>query len=136
PPARAALRQALQSQHRKVVATAALALAVKKDSAAFEALVKLLRETKEAGQQRRLIEALKSLGDPRAADAFLDRIENDHEGSALADVLFDAAASFRRPEIADRVLKMGEKWPKALRAAYVVSGYDQRIEDPEEERRD
>src|SRR5262249_40894632 len=79
------LRQALQSRHHKLVETAALALAVKKDQAAFDALVKLLRETRDQGPQRRLIEALKGLGDPRAADAFLDRIERDPAGSGLGE---------------------------------------------------
>jgi ParB family chromosome partitioning protein len=138
PAARDLLRQALQSPHRKVVAAAAFALAVKKDPAAFDALVKLLRETKEAGPQRRLIEALKGLGNSRAADAFLDRIEQDPEGSALVDELFDAAAGFRRSETADRLLAMGEKekWAKALGAALVVSGFDQKVEDPEDESSD
>jgi ParB family chromosome partitioning protein len=138
PTARDLLRQALQVRHRKVVAAAALALAVKKDPAAFEALVKLLRETKDEGPQRRLIEALKGLGDPRVAAAFLDRIEQDPEGSALVNELFDAAASFRRPGTADRLLVMGEKekWGKALGAALVVSGFDQEIMDPEDENLD
>jgi ParB family chromosome partitioning protein len=138
PAARDLLRQALQSRHHKVVTAAALALAVKKDPAAFDALVKLLRETKDEAPQRRWIEALKSLGDPRAAGAFLDRIEHDPEGSAQVDVLFDAAASFRRPETADRLLAMGEKpkWGKALQAALVVSGFDQEIEDTEDDNPD
>jgi ParB family chromosome partitioning protein len=138
PAARDFLRQALQSRHRKVVAAGAMALAVKKDPAAFDALVRLLGETKEEGPQRRLIAALKELGDPRAVDAFLDRIEHDPEGSALLNDLFDAAGSFRRPETADRLLTMGgqEKWSRALEAALVVSGFDQRIEDPEDEKTD
>src|SRR5262249_34693551 len=51
--ARDLLRQALQSRHRKVVTDAAFALAVKKDPAAFDALVRLLRDAKEEGPQRR-----------------------------------------------------------------------------------
>jgi ParB family chromosome partitioning protein len=138
PAARDLLRQALQSRHRKVVANAALALAVKKDAAAFPALVQLLRETKEDKPQRRLIEALKSLGDPRAPDAFLDRIEQDPEGSALVDELFAAAGSFRRAETADRLLALGgqEKWRQARNAVLVVSGFDQPIEDPEDDNPD
>jgi ParB family chromosome partitioning protein len=139
PAARDLLRQALQSRHRKVATAAAFALAVKKAPAAFDALVKLLRETKEEGPQRRVIEALKGLGDPRAAGAFLDRIENDPEGSALVNELFEAAGEFRRPETADRLLAMAEneKWRQAaLGAAYVVSGFDQEVEDPEDENPD
>ncbi len=136
PQARELLRQALQSRHRKVVVAAALALAVKHDPAAFEALVKLLRETREEGQQRRLIAALADLGDPRAADAFLDRIEHDPEGNAVVADLFAAAGAMRRPETVDRLLAMSDKWPDALRQAYVVSGFDQEIQDPEDDRGD
>jgi ParB family chromosome partitioning protein len=132
------LRQALHARHRKVVAAAALALATRKDPAAFEALIRLLNSTKEEGPQRRLVEALTELGDSRTPAALLDRIENDPEGTALADELFAAAGSFRRPETAERLLMMAgkEKWGKALAAAHVVSGFDQAIEDPEDENPD
>ena len=52
---------------------------------------------RKRGRSGALIEALKGLGDPRAADAFLDRIENDPEGTALVGELFPAAGDFRRP---------------------------------------
>jgi ParB family chromosome partitioning protein len=135
PEARDLLRQALQSRYRWVMSQAALELATKKDPAAFDALVQLLKTTDEGGPQRRIIEALKGLGDPRAIDAFLDRIENDPEGTALVKELFAAAGDFRRPESVDRLLRMGEKakWSEGMRAAFVVSGFDQPIEDPEDE---
>jgi ParB family chromosome partitioning protein len=137
PEARDLLRQALQSRYRKVVTAAAFALAVKKDPAAFDALVKLLNEAREEGPQRRLIEALKELGDRRGANAFLDRIQNDPDGTAKTAELFQAAAAFRNPETADRLLAMAEKWTgPALAAANVVSGFDQEIEDPEDENPD
>jgi ParB family chromosome partitioning protein len=137
PQAKDLLRQALQSRHRKVVAAAAFALALKKDPAAFDALVKLLRDAREEGPQRRLIEALNGLGDPRAADAFLDRVETDPDGTALVGDLFVAAGAFRRPAIADRLLGLPEKWTaQALGAAFVTSGFDQEIEDPEDEQPD
>jgi ParB family chromosome partitioning protein len=130
------LRQALQSRHRKLTATAAFALALKKDPAAFDALAKLLHETKEERPQGRLIDALRDLGDPRAVGVFLDRVEQDAEGSAQVGPLFNAAASFRRPESVDRLLKMSEKeaWRQhALAAAHTVAGFDQPIEDPDDE---
>src|SRR5262249_26351817 len=126
PAARESLRQALQSRHQKGATAAAVALAVKKDPAAFDALVKLLRESKEAGPQRRVIDALNDLGDPRAADAFLDRVENDPDGSAVTNYLLVSAGEFRRPETADRLLAMAEneKWrDTALQAACIVSGF-------------
>src|SRR5262249_36254552 len=88
PAARDLLRQAAQSRHRKLVEAAAWALAVRKDAAAFDALVRLLRAAKEPGQQRRLVEAFQNLGDPRAADALLDRLANDPEGTAQVEELF------------------------------------------------
>jgi ParB family chromosome partitioning protein len=139
PAARDLLRQALQSRHRKVVAGAAFALAEKKDPVSFGALVKLLREAKEERSQHRLIEALQTLGDARAAEAMLDRIENDPEGTAQVSELFEAAGSFRKPESATRLFAMSEKdaWrDSALQAALTVSGFDQPIEDREDENPD
>jgi ParB family chromosome partitioning protein len=139
PEARDLLRQALQSRHHKVVTDAAFALAVKKDAAAFDALVKLLREAKEERAQRHVIEALVALGDPRAAGAFLDRVEHDPEGSALVGMLLEWAARFRQPETADRLLAMAgnEKWRVgALANAVMVSGFEQPIEDEEDEKPD
>jgi ParB family chromosome partitioning protein len=131
------LRQALQSRHRKVVAAGAFALATRKDPAAFDALVKLLKETREEGPQKRLVEALTSLGDPQAPAAFLDRVESDPDGTAIVQDLFSAAGNFRLPAVADRLLAMAEKWTgPALGAAFVVSGFDQEIEDPEDEQQD
>jgi ParB family chromosome partitioning protein len=139
PAARGLLRQALQSRHQEVVKAAALALAVKKDAAAFDALVRLLHAARERGQQWQLIEALEQLGDLRAADAFLDRIANDPDGTAVVEELFAAAGGFRRPETADRILAMAatEKGrEEALDAVHVVSGFDQPVEDPEDEKPD
>jgi ParB family chromosome partitioning protein len=138
PAAREALRQALQSRHRRVFEAAALALALKKDAAAFDALARLLRTTKEAEPQRRLIEALQALGDPRGPDVLLDRVEHDPEATALVDELIEAAGSFRLPATVDRLLALAakERCGSALYAARTVSGFDQAVEDPEEENPD
>jgi ParB family transcriptional regulator, chromosome partitioning protein len=139
PAARDLLRQALQSRHRKIVAAAALALAVKKDAAAFDALASLLKETKEEGPQRRLITALNELNDPRAPDVFLDRIENDPDGTAQTSTLFATVGGFRRPENVDRLLAMcaNQRFLRdGLWQAFAISGFDQPIEDPEEDRSD
>jgi ParB family chromosome partitioning protein len=135
PAARGLLRQALQSRHREVVEAAALALAVKKDPAAFDALVRLLHAAREPDLQVELIDATRELGDPRAADAFLDRIENDPDGTANVEELFNAVAGCRCPESADRLLAMSAtaKWREdALSALHFVSGFDQVVKDPEE----
>jgi ParB family chromosome partitioning protein len=137
PAARGVLRQALQSRHPEVVEAAALA--VKKDPAAFGALVHLLHAARESEPQWQVIVALESLGDPRVADAFLNRVENDPDGTALVGQLFGAASRCRRPETADRMLGMSATatWRQdALKAVYLVSGFYQPAEDPEDENPD
>src|SRR5262249_5472522 len=115
----------------------ALQLADKKDPVAFDALVKLLRMSHEPKMQRRVIQALVTLGDPRGPEALLDRLENDPGGTALADDLFQAVGTFRRRESADRLLALMEKsepWrDKAFATRVKISGYDQPIDDPEDE---
>jgi ParB family chromosome partitioning protein len=133
------LRQALHSRHPDVVEAAALALAGKKDSSAFETLVSLLCSAKETKRQQRLIEILEQVGDRRTPDALLDRVANDPEGTAAVRDLFVAAGRFRRVEVVDRLLAMAEneKWrDTALAAAFAVSGFDQDVEDPEDEKPD
>jgi ParB family chromosome partitioning protein len=131
------LRRALESRYPKVRSAAAFELATKRDPAAFDALVKLLAHAQEPNRQRRVIEALVTLGDPRTPDAFLDRLENDPSGTALASDLFAATGSFRRPENAHRLLALlekNDKWRQAAFAAvHTISGYDQHIADPDEE---
>src|SRR5205823_13877814 len=116
---------------------AALALATRKDAAAFDALVRLLAAAPDANGQRRVIQALVTLGDSRAPDAFLDRLENDPSGSAQANDLIKATGDFRRVEVADRLLALFEREKTrrgpAFGALLVVSGYDQEIKDPEDE---
>ena len=56
---------------------------------------------RDAAKQRRAIQALVTLGDPRTPDALLDRLENDPTGTALADDLLRAAGNFRRAESAE-----------------------------------
>ena len=78
-----------------------------------------------------------TLGDPRAAGAFLDRVEDDPGGTALADELLAAVGRFRRPEVVDRLLALMDKDRKrrdaAVGALVTISGYDQWIDDPEDE---
>ena len=72
---------------------------------------------------------MQELGDPRAAGAFLDRVESDPAGTAQADALLAAAGRFRRPEDAGRLLALMEREPKRRNAAFqallAISGYDQ-----------
>jgi ParB family chromosome partitioning protein len=133
------LRQALHSRHAHVVEEAASVLARKKDPAAFDTLVALLRAAKDEDRQQEWIHELQLLHEPRTPDALLDRVENDPEGTAAVGDLFEAAGSFRRPQTADRLLVMAEKskWTAAaLNAAFVVCGFDQEVEDPDDENPD
>ena len=125
-----ALRGALGSRYGHVRESAAIELAGKKDPAAFAALVTML----DGEPQRRAIEALCRLGDPRAPDAFLSRIDRDPAGTALTNELLAAAGAYRLPAIAPRLLAYLDDRKKrggAFAALLTVSGYDQAIRDPE-----
>jgi ParB family chromosome partitioning protein len=134
--ARDALRSALQSRYPKVREAAALELGFKKDPQVFDALAALLAEAAEAGPQRRILEALVSVGDPRTPGVLLTRLENDPAGTALAEEIVPAVAGFRQPASVERLLAYGEKsgkWGEVYQAILTISGYDQPIEDPEDE---
>ena len=138
--AQEALRQALDSRYRTVRNRAAMELAGKKDAAAFSALVNLLNTAPDADTQNRATRALVTLGDPRVPDALIDRLENDPAGTAQLDELFKSIGKFRRPESAPRLLALFEKQPKwrnqAFEALLTISGYDQKIDEPEDDRPD
>ncbi|MDB5307711.1 MAG: putative lyase [Gemmataceae bacterium] len=134
------LRLALESRYRRVRETAAFELAAKKDAAAFDALAKMLHDPAFAKRQKQLIDGFNTIADKRAAGVFLDRVETDPSGTAAVEDLVRAAADFRDPATADRLLGLADRkkeWQGlALRAARTVSGYDQQIADPEDENPD
>jgi ParB family chromosome partitioning protein len=134
------LRDALISRFAAVRRAAAFALADRKDEAAFESLVRLLNTAVEPSDRQTIITAFESLGDSRAAGVFLELIEGNPSGTAPADALIPAAARFRRPEDADRLLTLMERLPKArmicFQAVLTISGHDQAIDDPRDERPD
>ncbi|WP_406694960.1 HEAT repeat domain-containing protein [Singulisphaera sp. Ch08] len=131
------LREALNSRYQRVREAAAFDLATKKDQAAFPALVRLLEQVQLPAPQVRIIRALATLGDSRAPDALLDRLQTDPSGTALADPLIATAGGFRRPENVDRLLRLMENDRKrrevAFEAVLTISGFDQYVHDPEDE---
>ena len=132
------LHASLDSKYLTVRFRAAVCLADKKDGKAFDALVKLLAKDDVLGYYERneLELALANLGDPRAADVALDRIENDPEQTARVEELFRLVGQFRNPENVDRLLSMMENkdWrSNAAAAILVISGFDQFIDDPYDE---
>ncbi len=132
------LRAAVESRYRKVREKTAFELAGKKDGAAFDALARFLREASDAQRQGALMEALTTLGDPRAAGAMLDRIQNDPGGTAMTGELLSYAADFRIPAIADRMFLMLDRmkdWQEWIFSSILtVSGHDQHIGDSDDER--
>ncbi len=133
------LYHALESRFREVRLEAAVQLAQKKDAKAFDAAVAALQEPAGSFFHITAVNALQQLGDSRAADAFLDRIASDPKGTGHVLALFSQAANFREPKIVSRLLATMEKkeWRRpAFQATVTVSGYDQEIEDPNEERLD
>jgi ParB family chromosome partitioning protein len=138
--ARTALRAALDSRYATVRRAAALALADRKDPDAFDALVRLLGDAVERPEQIRLIAAFETLGDPLTPAALLDRLDHDPAGTANAEVLLPAVGRFRRPEVADRLLDLMEREKSRRSLAFdtllAISGHDQRIDDPLDDRPD
>jgi ParB family chromosome partitioning protein len=137
--AKSRLRQALTSRYRKTREDAALALAGKKDPAAFDALAAMLKESDNPRRQVAIINAMLNLGDPRAAGVFLDRAENDPAGTAATDRLLTAAGEIRDEAVAPRLMKFLDD-PKARGSAFQalrdLAGDLQPIEDADEEEAD
>lgn len=131
------LRGAVNSRYRKVREEAAYALANKKDTAAFDTLTALLKEATEENRQGFIADALVSLGDSRAVNVLLDRVETDPTGTAAMGKLFEAAGSFREPKAVDRLLVIAERnkeWiDPSLAAVKKISGFDQELPDPDDE---
>jgi ParB family chromosome partitioning protein len=137
PDAQKFLRLAVESRYRKVREKAAFELAGKKDTAAFDALAKFLREATDDARQGTLMEAFATLGDKRAADALIDRIENDPSGTAMVGELLSYAADFRVPATVDRMFLLADKmkdWQETIHNAILtVSGHNQYINDAEDD---
>lgn len=140
PAARERLREALTSRFEKVREAAAIRLAWLRDPAAFEPLTRLLAASNDPAAQTNVANALVRLGDPRTPAACLDRVENDPGGTAPAANLLAEVGKFRDSQVVDRLLALAESRPKlrtaALQAALVVSGFDQPIQDPDDEQQD
>ncbi|MCB9636121.1 MAG: HEAT repeat domain-containing protein, partial [Sandaracinus sp.] len=123
-----ALRAALASTFEHVRQGAALELGVLKDASAFDPLVAMLRSRR----QTEAMGALGKLGDPRATDAWIDRVVDDPAGDAQVPALLAAVGRFRRPENAERLLALVDdvrRRKAAFDALIVLSGYDQPILD-------
>ncbi len=127
--AKAALREAMSSRYRAVRRAAAIDLATKKDSAAFDTLVELLKSD-DKGEQKQIINGLEALDDDRVGDALIDRVENDPGSTAHVDRLLQAAGNCRKLLGIDRLLRLMEKEElrnDAFRAAWTISGFDQTL---------
>ena len=128
------LRAALKSKYLNVKKQAAIGLASKQDSEAFDALVAMLKD-----DQTLAVNGFAMLRDPRATDAAMDRIENDNDKSANLALLFGMIGNIRNPKNAERLLGMMDKAnlrPSAAQALLTISGFDQPVEDPLDERVD
>ena len=105
---------------------------------AMEVLLEMVARA-DYHEQNRGTQGLQRLGDAAAAPKLLDRIDSDEDGSANVDNLMKAAASFRDRNVFDRLLDYIDRdvnrWG-AFQAALTITGYDQYIEDPEDESED
>ncbi|MBK9644153.1 MAG: HEAT repeat domain-containing protein [Deltaproteobacteria bacterium] len=131
-----ALRAALGSRHAEVRLGAARRLAERRDGAAWDLLVKVLNGD-DTRQMREARDGLIALGDPRVVDALLDRVDRPDKGSGLGDELIRFAADLRVAASLPRLLKLAdvkELRRASLYGALTVTGYDQDIDDTEDER--
>ncbi|WP_442509912.1 HEAT repeat domain-containing protein [Novipirellula sp. SH528] len=130
------LRAATRSRFDDVRLNAASELATQQDAEAFDALVRLLGEFKDPSWQSSVIGSIVKLGDPRSSAAILDRMENDPEKTANTNALLGALGQLRDPTIVPRLLDFltDKLWKKqGLAAVERISGFDQPIEDTEDE---
>jgi len=136
--AKEAVHQALKSRFDDVRHRVAGALAAQKVHDAYDVLVDMI-QSDDAGVQRQGIDGLRRLGDAKAAPVMLDRVDNDDQDTAAAQHLIEGAAAFRDVSILDRLMgyvdRDENRWP-AFRGVLMLSGHDQRIDDPNDESED
>ncbi len=130
----ALLRSALESPHREVRLAASDTLTARKDSQAYEPLVRMLRSAPDESNLILAIFALRNLGDGRAPLALLERLRQDRV--TCVESLIGAIGDFRRPAVVDALLNWATPLrlhAQAYRAVLTISGYDQWIEDIEDD---
>ena len=131
------LRSLVDARYEDVRKAATLSLANKKDEKAFDALCDILNaRTRRFGQKT--LDAIVQHGDSRFPKILVDRIKNDPEKTVPISDTFSAIGKFRSAVVAEELLEMmGEsKWESALGALMTISGYDQSIQDPWDDRVD
>ena len=134
--AKQALVAAYDSPHQDLRREAAVSLALNKDERAFEMLNEQLPVAPTPELQKRVRNAMVELGDPRSPDALLDILEADQDKSIDPELIFTGIAAFRLPESAPRLLQLLDKkeWQKQVsRSIVIISGFNQRIDDLEDE---
>ncbi len=124
------LRRAVQNRYAAVRLEAGVALGQRKDAAAFDALLALLRSPGHREDRGKLIQALEDLGDDRTPHELLDYMETDSVDEVDWHRLVGAVGRFRRADTFERLLMLflkSEKWDKSsvFQALLRVSGFDQ-----------
>jgi ParB family chromosome partitioning protein len=125
---------ALGSRYRHVRFLAAARLAVRGEGACLGVLQEMLASD-QSREQRDAINALGHLRDERVPAILLDRVDNDPAGTAQLDNITRVVGNFRHPGEVDRLMGWLEDSKRrrfAYNALFFISGYDQRIEDPED----
>jgi ParB family chromosome partitioning protein len=127
------LHAALEHAQDDVVRQAAYELGTRQDPRGIPELIRRLRDPDFAHPA---LEALSETRSVEVANALLDRITDDPDGTAETYELLDAVGDLRLAEVADRVASLVER-PRtarhALDALTTISGYDQPLRwDPEQ----
>ncbi len=134
--AKQALADAYNSRYQAVRRDAAIALARKKDTRAFEMLIEQLPQGLTKSIQFRIINALLTLGDPRSPAGLLTVLQEDKDKSLDPAMIFSTIGSFRQPEVAQQLLPLLEKkpWQTAVaRCLQQISGHDQWFDASDDE---
>jgi ParB family chromosome partitioning protein len=122
---------AMESENQNVRFRAVRTLVSAKDKQAFDALCKAARLDDEKIRTR-YIQMFSLLGDPRSGDFLLDELESNQQLDGKA--YFSQMAVARDPQVAERLLNCFEEWTQwrdlIFNALLRISGYDQRIMDP------
>ncbi|MEJ2610108.1 MAG: HEAT repeat domain-containing protein [Candidatus Thiodiazotropha sp.] len=105
------------------------------DEKAFDAVAKLVGETNPSINRKRCFRWFGVLGDPRACELLLDLLDDPNLDIDQKSLL-DYVGEFRAIAVVPKLLQLMERTDIATNAANVllkISGFDQRILDPNDE---
>ena len=129
------LYSALDSPYKDVSGYVAAGLAYQRDNRAIDTLMDLLKQEQNNRGRKKCVDLLVRIGSEEAAAALLDLVESDlHSVSSIWPL--HGIGQMRVPAHIERLLKLSEDEIKSadiLYVLFVISGYDQSIQNADEE---